>query len=48
MKENLEIIACLCAIAAGACAACMALLCIICAPFAIVGFVIYKCLELFR
>ncbi len=44
LRDYLELafwLACLlaCAVAAAA---------IICAPFAIIGFVIYKCLELFR
>lgn len=48
MREKLEIIACLCALAAASLAAFTALLFIICAPFAIAGFTIYKCISLFR
>lgn len=48
MREKLEIIACLFAIAAASAAACVAFLCIICAPLAVIGYTIYKCISLFR
>lgn len=48
MKENLQIIACLCALAAVSAVAALMLLCVVCAPFAIIGYTIYKCISLFR
>lgn len=48
MMEKLRILACLCAVVAGSCVACLTLLCLICAPFAVIGYTIYKCLSLFK